>query len=174
MSGLAGRLIVAAPELVDPNFFRTVVFLIQHDADGALGVVLTRPSDSPVAEHLPDLADHVADPPVVFVGGPVDPAVAIGLESTEDPSVPTPLGGVGILDVTAPDHPGRCRIVSGYAGWGSGQVEAEIGEEAWFVVDAIAEDVFAADPESLWSAVLKRQPPPLSWMATYPPDISLN
>lgn len=174
MSGLSGRLVVAAPELADPNFFRTVVFLIQHDADGALGVVLTRPSGSPVSEHLPDLAPHAANPPVVFVGGPVDPAVAIGLESSAAPTLPTPLGGVGILDVTAAENPGPCRIFSGYAGWGPGQLETEIAEEAWFVVDAEPADIFGDDPESLWSAVLRRQPPPLSWVATYPPDISLN
>jgi putative transcriptional regulator len=174
MSGLAGRLIVATPELTDPNFLRTVVFLIQHDDEGALGVVLTRPSESPVSEHLPELADHATDPPVVFVGGPVEPAVAIGLESVPEPALPTPLGGVGILDVLAPEQAGPCRIFSGYAGWGPGQLEAEITENAWFVVDALPEDIFGHDPEELWSNVLKRQPAPLSWVATYPPEISAN
>jgi putative transcriptional regulator len=174
MSGLAGRLIVATPELTDPNFLRTVVFMIQHDEDGALGVVLTRPSESPVSDHLPQLADHVTDPPVVFVGGPVEPAVAIGLESTTEPSLPTPLGGVGILDVITPVDPGPCRIFSGYAGWGAGQLEAEIAEHAWFVVDAEPDDIFGRRPEALWSMVLRRQPAPLAWVATYPEDLSVN
>lgn len=174
MSAFAGRLVVAAPELIDPNFYRTVVFLIQHDHEGAVGVVLTRPSQSPVVEHLPALAGSARDPAVVFVGGPVEPAVAIALEARDDPTVPTALAGVGLVDVTTSSDPGPCRVFSGYAGWGAGQLEAEIAEHAWYVVDAEVGDVFDEDPESLWSKVLRRQPPPLSWVATYPPDVTLN
>ncbi len=174
MSAFAGRLVVAAPELIDPNFYRTVVFLIQHDQEGAVGVVLTRPSESPVGEHLPALAGSAQEPAVVFVGGPVEPAVAIALEARPDPTVPTSLPGVGLIDVTTTPDPGPCRVFSGYAGWGAGQLEAEIAEHAWYVVDAKVGDIFDDDPESLWSKVLRRQPAPLSWVATYPPDVSLN
>jgi putative transcriptional regulator len=174
MTLVAGKLIVATPDLADPNFNRTVVFLIQADEDGALGVVLTRPTPSLVVEHLPDLVGEVCDPPVVFIGGPVEPAVAITLESSTHPTVPTALAGVGIVDISSSMPFGSCRVFSGYSGWGPGQLEDEIAEGAWFVVEARPSDVFDSSPESLWSAVLQRQPGRLALFATMPPDPTLN
>ena len=150
-----GSLLVATPLLVDPNFDRTVVLVCSHDEGGAFGVVLNRPSDVPVAEHLPAWS-HVADPSV-YLGGPVQPETAI--------------------DVALPpeDHPGvrRARVYAGYAGWSAGQLEAEIADHAWFVVDGSSADVFS-EVEDLWSQVLKRQRGSLALFASYPPDPVLN
>lgn len=172
-----GTLLVASPLLADPNFDRTVVFVLQHDGDGAVGVVLNRPSGEPVETHLPEWARRLEDPPVVFVGGPVDRAVAIGLVRSEHPTEPTALGGIGMVDLAsdpAAGTPGAVRVFSGYAGWGPGQAEAEMAEGAWLVVDATADDVFTQAPEDLWSAVLRRQGGRVAMLATFPTDPSMN
>jgi putative transcriptional regulator len=173
----AGALLVASPLLADPNFYRTVVFILQHDADGAVGVVLNRPSGEPVETHLPEWARRLEDPPVVFVGGPVDRAVAIGLVRSDRPSEPTSLGGIGMVDLgadPAAGSPGPVRVFSGYAGWGPGQAEAEMAEGAWLVVEGKAEDVFTEAPQDLWSSVLRRQGGKLAMLATFPVDPSVN
>lgn len=171
-----GMLLVATPALVDPNFARSVVFLIQHDEDGAVGVVLNRPSVEEVSEHLPDVAGSVVEPGVVFVGGPVEPVVAIGLERTDVPVRPIePMAGVGLLDLA--DGGARvqpCRIYAGYSGWGPGQLESEIAEGSWIVVEATIADVFTDDPEGLWGAVLRRQPGRVAMLASHPMDPTLN
>jgi putative transcriptional regulator len=174
---LAGSLLVASPLLFDPNFFRSVVFLLQHDQDGALGVILNRPSEEPVVAHLPEWGMRSEDPAVVFVGGPVEPSVAIGIIRADVPTEPTALLGVGLVDLTA--DPGGSdnapiRVFSGYAGWGSGQLEAELSEGAWMVVPASSEDLFSVVPDQLWSAVLRRQGGKLAMLATFPDDPSLN
>jgi putative transcriptional regulator len=171
---VAGKLLVASTILGDPNFFRSVVLVLQHDADGALGLVLNRPTESPVGEHLPLLAPRAVEPDVVFIGGPVEPEVAIALESASEPAQPTALDGVGIVDVHDSTLPAPCRVYSGYSGWGAGQLEDELEEEAWMVIDPTAADVFTSDPEGLWASVLKRQGGRFAMLATYPPDISLN
>jgi putative transcriptional regulator len=191
---LAGRLLVAAPSLLDPSFARTVVLLLEHKADeGALGVVLSRPSRTDVAEVLPTWSAVVDEPSVVHVGGPVSPAAAIGLaavaagrapELPADTFAPLPatLGGtllLGTVDLDADPETlapllDSLRIFAGYAGWSVGQLEAEISEGAWYVVDALPHDAFAASPEGLWTAVLTRQGPPLSLVTRMPPDPSMN
>ena len=173
----AGTLLVASPLLQDPNFHKTVVFILQHGSDGAVGVVLNRPSEEPVESHLPEWAIRLEDPPVIFVGGPVDRAVAIGVVLSERPGEPTALDGVGMIDLAgdpAAATPGPVRVFSGYAGWGAGQIEAEIEERAWVVVAARAEDLFTQDPDNLWSAVLRRQGGTLAMLATFPADPSMN
>jgi putative transcriptional regulator len=173
----AGSLLVASPVLMDPNFHKTVVLMLQCDADGAVGVVLNRPSEEPVESHLPEWVRHLEDPPVVFVGGPVDRAVAIGVVRSDRPSEPTAVNGVGMVDLAsdpAAATPGPVRVFSGYAGWGPGQAEAEVAEGAWFVLEARAEDVFTSTPAELWSAVLRRQGGRLAMWATFPLDPSMN
>jgi putative transcriptional regulator len=171
---LAGRLLVASTMLGDPNFDRSVVFMLQHDDEGALGLVLNRPSASTVHEHLPWLAGSAIDPGVVFVGGPVEPAVAIALEATVSPIRPTALPGVGLADVNRREEGCPLRVYSGYSGWGGGQLEGELAEGAWIVVGAEPGDVFTADPDGLWARVLRRQGGHLGLLSTYPPDPSLN
>jgi len=173
----AGTLLVASPLLVDPNFYKTVVFILQHDLEGAVGVVLNRPSEEAVESHLPEWARRLEDPPVVFVGGPVDPAVAIGVVRSDRPAEPTALLGVGMVDLgsdPAAGTPGPVRVFSGYAGWGPGQVEAELEEGAWLVLEAEPDDVFTQNPAELWSIVLRRQGGKVAMLATFPLDPSMN
>lgn len=166
-----GSLLVASPLLADPDFFRTVVFLLRHDEDGALGLVVNRPSGAPVSDHLPAWGALVVDPPVVFVGGPVEPAVAVALG---DRGAPTPLSGVHMVDLEAEPAATWVRVFSGYAGWGPGQLEEEIDEGSWMVLHALAPDVRTEHPEGLWHDVLRRQHGPLRMLATYPPSPELN
>jgi putative transcriptional regulator len=182
--GLSGRLLVAQPHLLDPNFHRTVVLLLQHSDEGALGVVLNRPSDVDLAEAVPGWADHGANPARVFGGGPVvDEGSAICLARARqgiDGEVFKPLHGeLGTIDIGRDPaevgaHVDEIRLFAGYAGWTAGQLETEIEVGGWWVLDARHADVFTADPEHLWQAVLGRQPGHLAWFAFYPPDPDLN
>lgn len=167
---LAGKLLVALPLLSDPNFDRTVVLLLTHGEDASIGVVLNRPSTTQVAEVLPRWEDLAADPAVVHVGGPVQPEVAIALGLGADLEVATiDLDGDPLLAAVR-----EIRVFAGYAGWSPGQMEAEVAEGAWVVVDARPLDAFSAAPEDLWPAVLRRQPGTLAWMANLPEDVSVN
>lgn len=180
-----GRLLVAAPTLLDPNFDRTVVLMLEHNADGALGLVLNRPSDVDVAEGFEAWADWSRPPACLFVGGPVQPDSAFCVALVAGPTSPDgvrPAEGlapiverlaVADLERTPmwiPAEIEAARIFCGYAGWSTGQLERELREEAWFVVDAADDDAFAADPDSLWQDVLRRQPGPLAWVANFPDD----
>ncbi len=137
MSTVAGRLLVATPLLGDPNFDRTVVLMLEHADQGALGVVLNRPSALPVGEILPAWHPVVGQPDVVFHGGPVGTDAALGLVQLASPSVPLGVrlvrDGLGVTDLDAPVEvvaPGvrTMRVFAGYAGWGQGQLDAEIDE----------------------------------------------
>jgi putative transcriptional regulator len=178
---LTGRLLVALPALDDPNFERTVVLLLDHDEDGALGVVLNRASEVPVHEALVDWADLAAKPPVVFGGGPVEPTAVVALGRTPVHVVPEGweplLERVRLVDVSADPvatEVDEVRVFAGYAGWGPGQLEGELDMGAWATVDARPEDVFTATPDELWSRVLARQSGPLRLLATFPDDPSTN
>lgn len=194
VTSLAGRLLVATPALADPNFTRTVVLLLDHDQEGSLGVVLNRPSPVGVGDILEPWAELAGEPGVVFQGGPVsrDAALAVGVvpgEPREDGrpggSNDGPLGwrrvhgAIGLVDLEAPPELlaaelGALRIFAGYAGWGPGQLEREVEEGAWYVVDSEPGDVSSPAPEHLWRAVLRRQRGNLAMVATYPDDPSLN
>ena len=179
MASLAGRLLVASPRLVDPNFVRTVVALLNHDEQGAMGLVINRPTEIPVAEHLPDwVVDRLVSPPMVFSGGPVDQQVAIGLRRSYDETIDTtPIQGVGMIDLGsegAEDTQGRIRVFAGYAGWGPGQLEDEVDEESWIILPAFAGDVFSPSPEDLWVQVLARQGGQVALLASMPLDPQLN
>ncbi len=174
MESMAGRLLVASPDMLDPNFFRTVVLILQHDEEGAIGLVLNRPSADSIFLHLPDWAPVACQPDVVFVGGPVEPAVGIALALDGD-GAPTPLSGVTMADLSEP--PGTTdsvRLFAGYAGWGAGQLESELEEMAWIVVNAHPVDAFSAEPDELWHEVLRRQGGSVALLATFPLDPSLN
>ena len=170
-STLKGQLLVALPVLRDANFDRTVVFVLEHSSEGAVGVVLNRPSPLGVAEPLLEWAALAAEPPVVFIGGPVGPSDAIGLaENREHLRTIDLQAGPEALD----EPVDRMRVFAGYAGWGAGQLEDEIAAGAWLVIDARPGDVMTADPEALWSDVLRRQGGRLAAVATFPADPSLN
>jgi putative transcriptional regulator len=182
-ASLAGRLLVAAPALLDPNFHRTVVLLLDHDEDGALGIVLNRPTVIDVEEVMPGWERLAATPAVVHEGGPVEPGalVGVGLSRTpppEDGWVPI-VGDLRAIDPTVePDdlvpEVAEVRFYAGYSGWGPGQLEAELDDAAWFVVDAVDLDAFTSDPSALWRAVLSRQRGRLALLATFPDDHGTN
>jgi putative transcriptional regulator len=172
---LEGRLLVATPQLVDPNFWRSVVLVLQHDeAEGTIGIVLNRPTPELVETHIPAWGAVAADPGTVHFGGPVEPQVAIGL-ATGAVGEPTSLPGLSIVDLETSPQPelGAVRIYSGYAGWGMGQLEAEVGEGSWYVVPAAPDDPFDR-PERQWARVLRRQHGHLSLVSTFPDDVALN
>lgn len=180
-----GSLLVASPVLSDPNFARSVVFLLAHDEDGTLGVVLNRPSDTPVGDIIPAWGRLAAAPPVVFTGGPVQPNAAICIGRTDLAEAAAaagfaplvgPLGTVDLhedpLDV--PAHLVEVRVFAGYAGWGSGQLEGEIAAGSWYVLESRHQDVLSADPEGLWRRVLRRQGGWFAVLSRYPSDPSDN
>jgi putative transcriptional regulator len=179
----AGRLLVAEPWLSDPNFARTVVFMIEHHREGAVGVVLNRPTEVAIAEVLADWQQLVNAPPVLHIGGPVEQGSVLGLGWSERDA---PVVGwseiidrVGTLDLHVEPamlvgELAAVRLFAGYSGWGPGQLDGELDEGAWFVVDALPPDVFDPDPETLWRRVLRRQPDELALLADMPLDVSVN
>ena len=183
---LTGRLLVASTKLGDANFDRAVVLLLDHGDDGALGVVLNRPTPVPVGEILEPWEDQarLAPPDVIFRGGPVAPDAVIGLARAA--SAPASgstwrvvLSSVGTVDLSVPPDSqpvalGGARLYSGYSGWAPDQLEAELAEGAWFVLDAAAADVFCVDAPRLWHDVMRRQGGELSLLAAYPSHPSLN
>jgi putative transcriptional regulator len=180
---LAGSLLVATPALGDPTFRRTVILVLDHDEGGTLGVVINRPTSVEVAEILPDWHDYSATPGVVFRGGPVALDSALGLAGVAGDDEPLGfrrvVGDLGLVDLDAPPELlvpelSALRVFAGYSGWGSGQLDAELEEGSWFVVEAEPRDPFSGDPERLWSQVLRRQGGDLALLSTYPDDPALN
>jgi putative transcriptional regulator len=182
---LKGRLLIASPALADTNFDHTIVLVVEHSDEGALGLVLNRPSVAAVADALPGWAPVAADPAVVFVGGPVSPDAAIGLALAAEadrgdlPDGWAPiLSGLGTVDLAR--DPGevlrgvQVRVFAGYAGWTGGQLENELRAGGWFVVDADVDDALTTEPELLWRTVLRRQPGALAWLANFPLDPATN
>jgi putative transcriptional regulator len=178
---LGGRLIVATPLLGDPHFSRTVVYLLEHDGGGTVGVILNRPSHTPVGQVLPSWQDAVSGPAVVFNGGPVQPdgALCLGQAANDGPGVRPVVDGVATVDLDGDvtvitGLARRLRVFAGHAGWAPGQLGVEIDEGAWWVVPGSVNDLFSEDPRPMWSRVLRRQPPPLRLVSTYPVDPQLN
>jgi putative transcriptional regulator len=184
---LRGRLLVASTRLGDPNFEGAVVLVLDHGDEGALGLVLNRPTPVPVHEILEpwDEQARLVPPGVIFRGGPVSPDAVIGLARAPSPDAGASpewravVGTVGAVDLSVepalqPVVPTGVRLFSGYAGWGPSQLESELGEGAWFICDALAQDVFCANAERLWHDVIRRQGGELALLATYPSHPSLN
>ena len=173
MSGtLAPALLLSMPQLVDPNFSRTVVLLCKHSAEGAFGLVLNRPlvTTGRVVVEL--------DPPVstdrelqVWIGGPVEPQrswILLGDEPGNfEPD--TTLRGVRITDglwlsaspdllcrLLEPSPPPRARLIVGYSGWGAGQLEAELEASAWLLSDVDGDLIFNTPPERMWETAIRR------------------
>ncbi len=176
-------LLLATPALLDPNFADTVILMLDVRGDGSLGVVLNRPTGLPVAEVLEAWGDVVAEPEVLFQGGPVetDGALAVALRRSDDEvlGLREVVDRLALLDLDTPvelvsDELAGLRIFAGYAGWGAGQLEREIEEGSWYVVPGTAPDVFRADTSTLHRDVLRRQPGDLAWQSTRPLDADLN
>jgi putative transcriptional regulator len=182
-----GRLLVATPGLLDPNFRRTVVYLIAHGADGSVGVVLNRPSETAVHTVLPGWAEHISAPRTVFVGGPVQTngAMCVAVRRAGvDPDLvsgiaPVTLGPVVLVELDGePDEIvpmlRGLRVYGGHAGWSEGQLAEEVAEGSWFVLDALPDDLIAGARTDLWFRVLRRQGQPLAFTAYHPGDLALN
>jgi putative transcriptional regulator len=180
-ASLTGQLLVASPSLSDPNFRRSVVLIGVHNEDGAMGVILNRPSETMVAEAVPQLEAVVDSQEPVYVGGPVQPSSVVLLAEFLDP---TPaallvLGRIG-FPAGATDVDGlaesteRRRVFAGYAGWSSGQLDEEIEHGDWISHPAVPDDVFTEVPEHLWAAVLERKGGSYALLARMPMDPSVN
>ncbi len=177
---------MAAPVLRDPHFRRAVVLVLDDDNDGTLGVILNRPLETRVDVVLPDWDGTVSSPDALFGGGPVAPdsAIAVGLlnggPDSESPLGFRPMHGrIGLVDLDTPVEVvaaalAGMRVFAGYAGWSAGQLDDEIDEGAWFLVDAWDEDLTTAVPSRLWTSVLRRQPGELRLLSTYPDDPTHN
>lgn len=180
MTSLKGRLLISSGGLYDQNFRHTVVLIGEHDATGAVGVVLNRPLDMTVASAVPALADLVGPGDPLFQGGPVEPDQAVLLAELEDVGhVDVPVFGrvgflTGEIPATVRPHVLRARVFVGHAGWGVGQLEDELESDAWIVEEATADDVFTPSPDGLWRRVLERKGPPYTTMARIPFDPSMN
>jgi putative transcriptional regulator len=181
MESLRGQLLIAGPGLIDPNFWRTVVLIVEHSSEGALGLVLNRPSEATVADTVPELDALLdADQPV-FLGGPVAPSSVIVLARFEDPTAAALLAfaDVGVLggatSLEAPEAGLReSRAFVGHSGWGSGQLDGELERGDWILEAARHEDAFAVDPQELWSSVLSRKGGSYALLARMPADPSVN
>ncbi|HEX2415914.1 MAG TPA: YqgE/AlgH family protein [Thermoleophilaceae bacterium] len=172
--GLRGQLLIAAPSLQD-YFRRTVVLVIEHTPDGAMGVVLNRAADVRVADVVPALADLPDSDQLVRLGGPVAPEslVALGDFERTDEAGTTVLGSLGTLDPEAPNESlRRLRVYAGYAGWGPGQLDGELEQDAWIIVAAKVDDPF--EEGDLWSEAVGRKGGSYRLLSTMPSDPSLN
>ena len=182
-----GRLLLATPPLEDPNFDRTVIYVLEHHDEGALGLVINRPSPEELGDALSAWTAVQPDPSTVFVGGPVEPDALIAIArmreaaaADADPEHLAPLSGdLASADLAAdPDDVipsiSALRVFRGYAGWGPGQLEGEIEAGAWLVLDPEPTDLFTHEPDELWRVVLRRQPGRLAWLADAPDDLEAN
>ena len=180
MDTLQGSLLIASPSLIDPNFWRTVVLVTEHSGEGAAGLVINRPSPSPVAELVPQLEPLVDDGEQVWVGGPVQPNSVLVLgEFVDVDEAAVPLfGSLGFPALDDPDDvvpiTTRRRVFAGYAGWEAGQLESELERDDWIVEPALADDAFTETPEELWADVLRRKGGIYELVARMPEDPSVN
>ncbi|MFV1989855.1 MAG: YqgE/AlgH family protein [Acidimicrobiales bacterium] len=179
---LQGLLILATPAIEEPIFRRTVILVLEHNPEGAVGVVLNRPSPVPIEAAVEQWSALACHPAVIFTGGPVDPESAIALARVR-PGVlteaPLLVGRIGIVDLAKdPEQLSKdvtdLRIFGGYAGWAAGQLESELYDKGWWVANPLADDLLSEEPNGLWHAVLARQDGSLAWYAHYPDDPDLN
>ena len=181
MDSARGQLLIAGPSLRDANFWRTVVLVVEHPAEGALGLVLNRPSESTVADTVPQLEELLDGESAIYLGGPVATTSVIVLARFDEPDSAALLAfaDVGVLgaslEESAPPtsvHEGRAFL--GHAGWGPGQLDGELQRGDWILEPARLEDPFHPDPERLWSLVLTRKGGSYALIARMPADPRLN
>lgn len=164
MPSIAGKLLVASRKLRDPNFARSVVLMIEHSLEGALGLILNRPSPNTVAALWESIGEpHLANDQLVYLGGPV-PGPLIVLHTSQELGEKPVLPGLfmsvqkDVIEqiVRTPEIPHR--LYSGHSGWGANQLEAELEAGGWVVGPALLEDPLAPDSQvgQLWDRVLHR------------------
>src|SRR5947209_9729483 len=181
MESVRGQLLIAGPSLLDPNFWRTVVLVIEHTDEGALGLVLNRPSETSVGDAVPQLESLIDLSDQLFIGGPVQPSSVIVLAEFEDPSDAALLSfdDIGVLGTTDSIEElaagvRAARAFVGHSGWGPGQLDDELERGDWIVEPARRKDAFSSEPRELWSAVLTRRGGSYALVARMPPDPSMN
>jgi putative transcriptional regulator len=181
VDSLRGHVLIASPALFDPNFRRTVVLITEHGEEGAMGLVLSRASETTVVEGAPPLAELAGADSRVHIGGPVEPAAVTVLAEFEDPddAAAVVLGDIGFVRADAEldgleNATRRARVFAGYCGWSPGQLEAELEDDSWIVEEPEPDEVFTDDPEELWSAVLRRKGGQFAIVALMPYDPSVN
>lgn len=178
---LRGKLLVASPALADPNFARSVVLITEHNDDGAMGIVLDRPSDASVADVVPQLREVAGAEAPVYVGGPVQPTALVVLAEFADPDaaawIVTADVGFASADVDMAELATavrRARVYAGYSGWGAGQLEGELELDSWIVEPPLPRELFPGEPQTLWNDVLARKGGQYALVARMPADPSLN
>lgn len=175
---LTGSLLVASPTVADPHFTRTVLFVVDHDGEGALALVLNRPTTTAVTALAPSLAELAGERAVVHDGGPIQQEAALALAEFRDPADAAllVLGRVGMVAAESDEPPDvhRARVFAGYAGWAPGQLEAEIARDDWLVLPTRADELFHPEPERLWHLALQRLGGPFALLAERPADPSVN
>ena len=180
-----GMLLVSAPGMFSPEFARTVVLVLEHDADHTLGVVLNRRSEVAVANVMDaGWAELAAKPQAVHIGGPVSPESAVGLGVTaagapENPYLNRLANRLVLVDLNASplevsELLDGIRIFAGYAEWAPGQLDDEILRGDWFITPALPSDVVAPAGADLWGDVMRRQAMPLPLLATFPAHLEDN
>jgi putative transcriptional regulator len=181
MDSARGQLLIAGPSLLDPNFWRTVVLVIEHTDEGAFGLVLNRPSETTVGEAVPQLEELVDPDDRLFIGGPVQPSSVIVLAQFEDATDAALIAfdDVGVLATgSSPDEPvagvRRGRAFVGHAGWGPGQLDSELEHGDWILETARREDAFSTEAPELWRVVLTRKGGSFALIARMPADPSVN
>jgi len=179
VDSLQGKLLVSSPALHDPNFRKTVVLIAHHDEEGAMGLVLSRPSEVAAVDAVPALEGLPGAGDPIFVGGPVQPEAFMVLaefNDVDDAAAPI-MDRLGFMPAESEPEDlsiSRMRLFAGYSGCGIGQLEAELEEASWIVVDALTDDAFAEDPDELWRTVLHRKGGPFELMVDMPFDPGLN
>jgi putative transcriptional regulator len=178
---LRGKLLIASPGLIDPNFSRTVVLITEHNEDGAMGIVLNRPSETTVGQVVPQLGEVAGEDSPIWVGGPVQPTALVVLAEFTDLDAAAWIVTADVGFVSAELETGdladtirRGRVYAGYSGWGAGQLDAEMETDSWIVEPPLPAELFPDDPNSLWSDVLARKGGQYALIARMPDDPSVN
>ena len=165
-TGLAPSLLVSMPQLDDPNFARTVILLCEHGADGAFGLVLNRPTETPASRVVqlgPPVTAH--NGLALWIGGPVEPERGWILIGEKPPDAESVRVGEGIYLSTSQDllrrllqetAPPRARLLTGYAGWRPGQLDAELSASAWLTANADPDIIFETQPAEMWERAIRR------------------
>jgi putative transcriptional regulator len=182
MDSVQGQLLIAGPRLIDPNFFRTVVLVIEHGEEGAFGLVLNRPSETSVGEAVPELEALIDPDDPLFIGGPVQPSTVITVARFGDvgDAALAAFDDIGVLGTGGPpiaemaDRVLGARAFVGHSGWGPGQLEAELETGDWILEPGRRRDIFSDSPRDLWSQVLTRKGGSYALVARMPLDPSLN
>ncbi|OYD67374.1 putative transcriptional regulator [Rhodococcus sp. OK302] len=181
-----GSLLVSSTDLTEPAFRRTVIYMIEHNDAGSLGVVINRPSETAVQNVLPQWAPLTANPSSLYVGGPVKQDSALCLGTARNGAMIDGIEGLRRVDgkvvmvdldsdpdVIAPLVEG-IRIFAGYSGWTLGQLDSELERNDWMVTSSLPSDVLTVPRVDVWARVLRRQPLPFAMLASHPIELERN